>query len=234
MATSVRSLDNTLVSFVDVAPQRSACVFVVDDDPSVRRAISRLLRAAGYAVETFERAEDMLAKPMPDGAACAVLDLRLPGMNGLELQQALAERSSSLPIVFITGYGDVPLSVQAMKSGAVDFLPKPFEDAEFLAAIAQALAKNSRARAIEAEHSVIAGRVALLSQRESAVMKLVVQGMLNKQVAKQLGIAEKTVKVHRAGVMRKMQAESLADLVRMNQRLADTETPDQGPISSRR
>jgi FixJ family two-component response regulator len=209
-------------------------VFVVDDDASVRRAVARLLRAAGYAVETFEKAEDLLAAAPFEGAACAVLDVRLPGMNGLELQQALAARSASLPIVFITGHGDVPLSVRAMKSGAVDFLSKPFEDEDFLAAIEQALAKNSQARAVEAEHSEIAARVAQLSKRERAVMDLVVRGLLNKQVAKELGIAEKTVKVHRAGVMRKMKAESFADLVRMTQRLAETAIQDQGPIAKQR
>lgn len=232
MDTSARSSSAALLSSVEVSAPR-ACVFVVDDDVSVRRAVSRLLRAAGYAVETFEKAEDLLAVPQFDGAACAVLDVRLPGMDGLELQQALAMRSVSLPIVFITGHGDVPLSVRAMKSGAVDFLSKPFEDADFLGAIEQALAKSSRARAVEAEHSEIAARVAQLSRRERSVMDLVVQGLLNKQVAKQLGIAEKTVKVHRAGVMRKMKAESFAELVRMTQRLAATATRDQGPISKR-
>jgi len=199
----------------------AAVVFVVDDDPSVRRALPRLLRSAGYAVETFERAEDLLLQQLPNRPACAILDVGLPGMDGFELQSALAERSASLPVIFITGQGDIPRTVRAMKAGAMDFLAKPFEDSQLLQVVGEAVAKHALSRHDAAEREELRRRAGELSPREREVMELVVQGMLNKQVGHRLGIAEKTVKVHRAGAMRKMHAASLAELVLMARRLAE-------------
>jgi len=208
-------------------------VFVVDDDPSVRKALGRLLRSVGFQAETFESAQEFLRHPRPEAPACLVLDVRLPGLDGLGLQQSLAEANVALPIVFITGHGDVPTSVRAMKAGAVDFLPKPFEDQQLLTAVQQAIAKDAQARAGRAEASELRRRADSLTSREGEVLALVASGLLNKQVGHRLGICEKTVKVHRAQAMRKMQAESLAELVRMVEKLGAATLPGAGGLGAR-
>jgi FixJ family two-component response regulator len=199
--------------------QATPCVFVVDDDASLRKAVGRLLKSVGLRPLTLASAEEFLLQPAPDGPACVVLDVSLPGLSGMDLQRALAQRHWSLPIVFISGHGDIPMSVRAMKAGAVDFLPKPFDDEDLLAAVRQALGRHARARQQERELAELRQRTALLSPRECEVMALVVSGKLNKQAGHQLGVAEKTIKAHRAQVMSKMRADSLADLVHMAQKL---------------
>jgi FixJ family two-component response regulator len=194
-------------------------VYVVDDDASVRRGVSRLLRSVGLPVETFSTAQAFLDAPISDQPACLVLDVRLPGLGGLDLQSALREAGRTLPIVFITGHGNVSTSVQAMKGGAVDFLQKPFNDQDLLDCIQRALARSRRQRADQAEHAELAQRHASLTTREREVLRLVAAGMLNKQIAGELGIAEKTIKVHRARVMDKMQVGSVPDLVRLVDKL---------------
>jgi len=194
-------------------------VFVVDDDAGLRKAVSRLLKSAGFRVEVLATAEDFLRRPIPPPPSCILLDLCMPGLNGLELQRTLAERHSSVPIIFISGHGDIPTSVRAMKAGAMDFLPKPFDDEDLLAAIRQALGRHTASCQQQTEVEELRQRARTLSPREREVMALVVAGLLNKQAARQLGVSEKTIKVHRAQVMRKMRAESLADLVRMAQKL---------------
>jgi FixJ family two-component response regulator len=195
------------------------CVFVIDDDSSLRKALGRLLKSVGLRVEALASAEEFLQRPAPDGPACVVLDVSMPGLSGMDLQCVLAERHWSLPIVFISGHGDIPMTVRAMKAGAVDFLPKPFHDEDLLAAVRQALGRHARARREETESATLRQRTALLSPREREVMALVVSGKPNKQSGHQLGVTEKTVKAHRAQVMSKMRAESLVDLVRMAQKL---------------
>ena len=197
----------------------NAVVYVVDDDPSVRRALSRLLRSVGLPVETFPTAQAFLDSTPADLPACLVLDVRLPGPSGLDLQAALRESRRPLPIVFITGHASVSTSVRAMKGGAVDFLQKPFNDQELLDCIQRALETSRRLRAEQAEHADLAQRHAALTGREREVLELVVTGMLNKQIAAELGIAEKTIKVHRARVMDKMRAASVAELVRLAEKL---------------
>ena len=193
----------------------AAMVLVVDDDASVRKSLSRVISEAGYRVETYASSREFLARVPEAGPSCLVLDVRMPGITGLELQQTLSRAVHEIPIVFITGHGDVPMSVKAMKAGAVDFLTKPFVRKDLLDAIARAVAKDTRDLGTEARDDEIRGRVKLLTPRESQVFALVVTGMLNKQIASELGIGEKTVKVHRARVMEKMQAGSLAALVRL-------------------
>ena len=205
------------------APEREAepdeIVYVVDDDASVRRALSRLIRSVGLPVETFPTAQAFLDAPPRDQPACLVLDVRLPGRSGLDLQSTLREAGNPLPIVFITAHGSVSTSVQAMKGGAVDFLQKPFNDQDLLDSIQRALARSRQLRADQAEQSELAQRHASLTTREREVLRLVAAGMLNKQIAGELGIAEKTIKVHRARVMDKMQVASVPDLVRLVQKL---------------
>jgi FixJ family two-component response regulator len=190
-------------------------VLVIDDEPSIRKALGRLLKAAGLRAELFASAEDFLGQPLPDGAACLILDVCMPGLNGLELQHTLAEKRVNLPIIFITGQGDIPMSVHAMKAGAVDFLPKPFQVPALLAAVRQALARHAQARQEDTQRTELARRAEALSTREREVMDLVVSGLLNKQIGHRLGVTEKTIKAHRAQVMRKMEADSLPQLVRM-------------------
>jgi FixJ family two-component response regulator len=190
-------------------------VYVVDDDASVRRALSMLLQTVGLDVETFPSAQAFLAHAMPDRPACLVLDIRLRGTSGLDLQAELKAAGRDLPIIFITGHGDVPTTVRAMKSGAVDFLEKPFNDQQLLDCIQRALVRTRELRTQQSERAKVQQRLDTLSSRERQVLMLVVTGMLNKQIAGELDIAEKTVKVHRGQVMRKMSAGSVVDLLRM-------------------
>jgi FixJ family two-component response regulator len=195
-------------------------VFLVDDDASVRRALARLIKSAGHQVQSFASAREFLgAKTCGEEAACLVLDVRMPDLTGIDLQRELQTLNRNLPIVFITGHGDIPMSVQAMKAGAVDFLPKPVRDTDLLRAIKQALARAVHDRTERNELEDIERRVGKLTSREREVMALVVSGLLNKQIAFELGTVEKTIKVHRGRVMEKMQAESLADLVRLAEKI---------------
>jgi FixJ family two-component response regulator len=203
-------------------------VFLIDDDSSVRRALTRLIKSAGYPVLAFASAGEFLENSVPsDGPACLVLDIRMPGLSGLDLQGELQRRDSILPIIFITGHGDIPMSVKAMKAGAVDFLPKPVKDKELLHAIEQALARAGRESTERSEIADIRRRSVTLTPREREVMELVVTGMINKQIAYELGTVEKTIKIHRARVMEKMKAGSLADLVRIAERIGIPKTSKQ-------
>ena len=192
-------------------------VFVVDDDESIRRSLSRLIRSIGLDVQTFATSAAFLAAPRPDRPACAVLDLRMPGASGLAIQEELTRADADIPIVFLTGHGNVPTSVRAMKAGAMDFLQKPLNEQELLDTIQRALERARALRHARAERQRIERRAATLTPREREVFALVVAGLPNKLVADRLGAAEKTIKLHRSRVMEKMQAESLADLVRMAQ-----------------
>ena len=196
-----------------------AVVFVVDDDASVRTSLARLISEAGYTVQTFASAREFLARSPSERPSCVVLDVRMPGITGLDLQQTLAGAAHKIPIIFITGHGDIVMSVRAMKAGAIDFLTKPFSGKDLLEAIGRAITRDRRERGAEARSDEIRERVKLLTPRESQVFALVVTGMLNKQIASKLGIGEKTVKVHRARVMEKMRAGSVAELVRLADRV---------------
>jgi len=196
-----------------------AIVFVVDDDPSIRKAIESLIKLAGLRVETFGTAQEFLLNQRPDLPGCVVLDVELPGLSGLDLQRELAAHGIKLPIIFITGYGDIPMSVRAMKAGATEFLTKPFRDQDLLDAIQQALERDRASRDQSREIAELRERFDALTSREKEVMKLVVAGWLNKQIGFELKISEITVKIHRGRVMNKMGAQSLAELVRMTERL---------------
>jgi FixJ family two-component response regulator len=203
----------------------NSVVFVVDDDVSVRESLELLIRDAGWQPETFESAQAFLARPRLVAPSCLILDMALPGYSGLELQERLAADRGDLPIIFLTGYGDIPKTVQAMKAGAVEFLTKPFREDVLLATVAQALARSRVALDSEAQLNELRGRYDTLSPREREVMALVVTGMLNKQVAGVLKISEITVKVHRGHMMRKMKARSLAALVTVAARLGISGSP---------
>jgi FixJ family two-component response regulator len=198
---------------------RSAWVFVVDDDPSIRKALVRLLRAEGWNSEGFASAAEFLHYQRPNAPSCLVLDVQMPEVDGLSLQRSLHEGHIALPVIFVSGHGDIPMSVQAIKAGAVDFLTKPVSDEALLRAVEQALGKDVHDRETQSDVTRIQQRYALLSPREREVLAHVVSGTLNKQIGRLLGVTEKTIKVHRGQVMHKMQARSLAELVRMAERI---------------
>jgi len=197
------------------ATAEAPIVFVVDDDESVREALRSLFRSVSLKVETFGSAADFLQSELPDVASCLVLDVRLPGVSGLDFQAELAKANIHIPIIFMTGHGDIPMSVQAMKAGAVDFLTKPFRDQDMLDAVAAAIERDRSRRKDEQRLSDVRARFDSLTEREREVMGLVTAGLMNKQIAGELGLSEITVKIHRGHLMRKMAARSLADLVRM-------------------
>jgi RNA polymerase sigma factor (sigma-70 family) len=200
-------------------------VFVVDDDPSVRSSLKFLMSSVGLQVESFDSADALLKRKMPDAPSCLVLDVRLRGLSGLDFQRELAARNCHMPIIFITGHGDIPMSVRAMKAGAVEFLTKPFRDQDLLDAVRIALEKDRERREREKEVSDLKERFNSLTPREQKVISMVVSGMLNKQIADQLGTAENTVKVHRSRAMEKMHAQSVAELVKMIEKVEPSGEP---------
>lgn len=212
-------------------PQTTPIVFVVDDDVSIRESLESLIRWAGWKPETFSSAQEFLSRPAVDAPSCLVLDVRLPDLNGLDLQKRIAADQSAMPIIFLTGYGDVPMTVRAMKAGAVEFLTKPFESDVLLDAIRNAIDRSHTALGEAAELKELQERYASLTRREREVMTWVVAGLLNKQIGAEMGTSEITVKAHRGQVMRKMKADSLADLVRIATRL-DLPLPARQPFAT--
>jgi FixJ family two-component response regulator len=203
-------------------------IAIVDDDPSVRRGLERLVRSMGWKAETFASAQEFLDRPHAEPPSCLVLDLQLPGLSGLDLQKRMAEAGLHTPIVFLTGHGSIPSSVQAMKAGAIEFLTKPVDEQDLLKAIEEAIERDRRMRRQNADMRDLQGRYESLTAREREVMRQVVSGLLNKQIAAELNITEDTVKFHRAHIMRKMRASSLADLVRMAESLGTGLNPRPG------
>lgn len=201
-------------------PEPEAVIAIVDDDPSARRGLQRLIRSAGWKAETFASAQEFLARPRAELQNCVLLDLQLPGLSGLDLQKRMAEIGLDVPIVFLTGHGSIPASVQAMKAGAIEFLTKPVDEQELLRAIQEAVERYRRMRRQRVEMSELRDRYESLTAREQEVMQQVISGMLNKQIAAELNVTEDTVKFHRGNIMRKMRADSLAALVRMAENLA--------------
>jgi RNA polymerase sigma factor (sigma-70 family) len=212
--------------------EKDGLVFVVDDDAAMRRSLEDLIRSVGLAAEAFPSAQEFLHRKRPDVPGCLVLDVRLPGLSGLDLQKRMMEAGLELPIVFISGHGDIPMTVKAMKAGAVEFLTKPFRDQDLLDAIQQALERDRKAREQRMELDALRRRVDSLTPRERDVLNLVVAGLLNKQIAGKLGTSEATVKIHRHRVMEKMGANSLAELVRMSDRL-EIPSPKVVPVSTK-
>jgi FixJ family two-component response regulator len=204
-----------------VTGQPEPSVFVVDDDISIRDAIRNLLRSVGLKVETFTTAQEFLNAERPAGPCCLVLDVRLPGLSGLDLQRQLVEMNRAVPIVFITGHGDIPMSVKAIKAGAIEFLVKPFRDQDLLDAVRQGVDRDRETRSREGEMADLRERYMSLTPREREAMTYVVRGVINKQIAGEMGISEATVKLHRGRLMHKMRAESLADLIRMSSSILD-------------
>ena len=198
--------------------QKNTMIFIIDDDASMRDALSYLLLAAGYEFEAFASAEAFLERPRFEGVGCIILDVRMSGMSGLDLQRELAHVHCPMPIIFITAHGDIPMSVEAMKRGAIDFLPKPFDDEQLLGAMEAAIARHGQARTVCDETQAIEERIKKLTPREYEVFRYVITGLLNKQIAAELNIAERTVKIHRGRVMEKLAAQSVADLVRLAQK----------------
>ena len=202
-----------------MTPADEVTVFVVDDDARMRAAMERLLNSVGLRAESFATPQDFLRRKVPDGPSCLVLDVRLPGMSGLDVQHSLIEAGVQIPVIFITGHGDIPMTVKAMKAGAVEFLTKPFRDQDLLDAIQQALERSKEARKLQRETRKLTERYETLTAREREVMGLLVSGMLTKQIASRLGTSEITAQVHRGQVMRKMQANSPAELGRIAEKL---------------
>ena len=194
-------------------------VFIIDDDPSMRRALTNLFQSVGLKVEAFGSAQDMLQSKLPDVPSCLVLDVRLPGLSGLDLQADLAKANTHIPIIFITGHGDIPMTVRAMKGGAVDFLTKPFRDQDMLDAVVAAIERDRKRREAERTVANVRSLFETLTPREREVLALVASGLMNKQIAAELGLAEITVKIYRGQLMRKMGARALADLIRMTETL---------------
>ena len=202
-------------------------VFIIDDDASIRKSLSRLLRSAGHTTETFASAEEFLGREHFNGIGCLLLDVKMPGLSGMDLQEELGQADCSMPIIFITGHGNIPMGVQAMKRGAVDFLTKPFDDEELLQAVKKAIEKDREAKTERAEVHDLGRRIELLTPREKEILRYVITGMLNKQIALKLDIAEKTVKIHRGRIMEKLRVDSVAELVRLAEK-AGIKPPDQG------
>ena len=200
-------------------PVKEPIVFIIDDDESVRRALTNLFQSVGLEVEAFGSAQEMLQSKLPDVASCLVLDIRLPGLSGLDLQTELAKANIHIPIIFITGHGDIPMTVRAMKGGAVDFLTKPFRDQDLLDAVMTAIERDRKRREVDKTVANLQSLFETLSAREREVLALVASGMMNKRIAAELGLAEITVKIYRGHIMKKMGAKSLADLIRMTEAL---------------